>query len=175
MPIPPAPPLPPPPRPVPRLARRAPNPFAGTISLGGPLAYSGAPGRPAPRGGAPRRGIDLALGQVPENRGFTGRYAAAHAANARADWGSLFKAWWEQRIYYPEAAAIRGEDGASTVQLTVGASGQVEDVHIIETSGSPRLDAALLGMMRGQTVPALLPGMPMPFTYTARLSYILER
>ncbi len=174
VPIPEAPPLPPPPAPA-AIRRPAPNPFAGTITLAGPLAFRSAPGRPAPRGGAPTRGINLALGRAPDSAAFTGPYAAVHTANAKADWGSLFKAWFQRHMYYPQDAANRGEDGASTVLMTVSATGHIDDVAIIETSGSPRLDAALLSMLRGQTVPAPLPGMPTPFTDTVRLYYILER
>jgi outer membrane biosynthesis protein TonB len=43
------------------------------------------------------------------------------------------------------------------------------------TSGSERLDAALLGTLRGATVPPPLPGMPTPFTATVTLHYVLIR
>lgn len=179
VPVPEAPPLPPvparaPPRPAVQ-ARPAPNPFAGALMLGGPLALQQPPGRPARRGGAPSRALDLSLGPVSAEPVVSGRYAAAHAANREKDWGSLFRTWFEQHKYYPAEAAIRGEDGSSTVEITVDRNGRVAAASLVETSGSPRLDAALLGTLRGANVPPLLPGMATPFTTTITLHYVLIR
>lgn len=165
-----------PPRPAPQARPRpAPNPFAGTLMLEDSLGFQRPPGRPAPRSGAPSRAIDLSIGPVSPEPTVSGRYAAARAANAAQDWNGLFKAWFNAHKYYPRDAAQRGEDGTATVQITVDRYGHVQVVELIATSGSSRLDAALLGMLRGADIPPLLHGMPMPFTYTVALHYILIR
>ncbi len=177
MPVPEAPPAPPPPAPRAAQARPrpAPNPFAGTLMLGGPLALQQPPGRPMRRSGAPTHAIDLSLGPVSAEPSVSGRYAAARAAGTAKDWNSLFAAWFEAHKYYPADAAMRGEDGSSTVEMTVDRYGHVQEASLVVGSGSDRLDAALLGMLRGATVPPPLPGMPTPFTATVTLHYVLIR
>ncbi len=176
MPVPEAPPAPPPPRAAQQARPRpASNPFAGTLMLGGPLALEQPPGRPMRRSGAPSRAIDLSLGPVSAEPVVSGRYAAAHAAGMAKDWNSLFAAWFEAHKYYPADAAMHGEDGSSTVEMTVDRYGHVQAASLVVTSGSDRLDAALLGMLRGATVPPPLPGMPTPFTATVTLHYVLIR
>ena len=177
MPVPEAPPAPPPPAPraVQARPRPASNPFAGALMLGGPLALQQPPGRPMRRSGAPTHGIDLSLGPVSAEPVVSGRYAAARAAGTAKDWNSLFAAWFEAHKYYPAEAAMRGEDGSSTVEMTVDRYGHVQSASLVVGSGSDRLDAALLGTLRGATVPLPLPGMPTPFTATVTLHYVLIR
>lgn len=175
VPIPQAPALPPPPQ-IRREARRASNPFAGAVMLGGPLALHQPAGRPMREGGAPRRGVDLSLGPVLRaERPSAGRYAAADAAHAEGDWNSLFSAWFERHKYYPASAAERGEDGTATVAITVDRYGHVQHAKLVMTSGSPRLDDALLGTLRDAQVPPPLPGMKAPFVATITLHYVLVR
>ena len=177
MPVPEAPSVPPPPAPrvVQARPRPASNPFAGTLMLGGPLALQQPPGRPMRRSGAPSRAIDLSLGPVSAEPAVSGRYAAAHAAGTAKDWNSLFAAWFEEHKYYPADAAMHGEEGSSTVEMTVDRYGRVESASLVVGSGSDRLDAALLGTLRGAKVPPPLPGMPAPFTATVTLHYVLIR
>lgn len=174
VPIPQALPMPPPPR-IQRAVRRPSNPFAGAVVLGGPLALRQPVGRPMREGGAPRRGVDLSLGPVLRaERPSAGRYAAADAAHAAGDWKSLFRDWFEQRKYYPAAAGERGEEGAATVEITVDRYGRVQHAHLVTTSGSSRLDDALLGILRDAQVPPLLRGMKAPFHFLVTLDYRLE-
>jgi len=167
-----------PPRPLspaPARPRPAPNPFAGALMLGGPLAFQQPPGRPMARGGARSRAIDLSLGAVSAAPAASGRYAAARAANSSRDWRSEVEAWYEAHTYYPAEAAMRGEDGTATVQVTVDRYGRLSNVELAATSGSPRLDAALMGMLRGAQVPPPPPEIPAPITTTFTLHYMLMR
>ncbi len=50
---------------------------------------------------------------------------------------------------YPAIAKRRGETGTATVRLTVGLSGKIENVTLQKSSGSSRLDDAVLEAVRG--------------------------
>jgi TonB family protein len=119
--------------------------------------------------------VDLSLGTVSDTPAVSTRYAASHSAGMKEDWNSLFRDWFEARKYYPASAAERGEDGTATVDITIDHYGHVQAVSLVATSGSDRLDSALLSMLRGANVPPPLPGMPAPFTATVTLHYVLVR
>ena len=149
----------PPPLPRPR------SPYAGVPVLpSNPFAAPrAAPATPRP----PRRGLDLALGPVmPAPRVGGGQGApdstmsVRGAENLGADWRALFRAWLERHSRYPQEAAMMGQDGPVTVRFTMDRYGKVKAVELIHRSGSMYLNAATVGLLRGQTLPPFLPGTP---------------
>jgi protein TonB len=75
---------------------------------------------------------------------------------AKADTGNL-------PPEYPSAAALRREHGDVTVLMHVNASGAVDRVDVVSSSGSPRLDAAARkAALSWHFTPALLDGRPVP-------------
>ncbi len=71
-------------------------------------------------------------------------------------WQTQVASWLAARKTYPEEARRRGEEGQVRVRFTVDRSGQVLAADIIASSGSERLDNALITLLRG----AALPGFP---------------
>ena len=85
---------------------------------------------------------------------------AAPAPLVDPSWQSGVAAWLEAHKSYPEAALRRGEEGRVVVRITVERSGQVLEATVVGPSGSGRLDAATLTMLRGASLPAFPASMP---------------
>ena len=85
---------------------------------------------------------------------------AAPAPIVDPSWQSGVAAWLETHKSYPEAALRRGEEGRVVVRITVVRSGQVLEAAVVGPSGSDRLDAATLTMLRGASLPAFPASMP---------------
>jgi TonB family protein len=126
---------------------------------------------------APRsRGMDLSLGPVVRGGKIMESHARIDAAAAGADWRSALAAWVEQHKYYPAQAAMNGEDGNTTVLVTMRPDGKVLSVEMETRSGSQWLDMATLGMFRD----AMLPELPLNmrkqnFTFHFTMRYVLIR
>ncbi|MCG7364327.1 energy transducer TonB, partial [Roseomonas sp. ACRSG] len=182
---PPAPPqaVPPPPSQAPARPQRAPaSPFAGTLDLSqqGPIAMA-----PPPRGGVPRQprppgSLDLSMGNVPQQRrrsaqaDSNGNIGSVEGAQPTGSWRGAFLDWVRARSFYPQQAAMNGEDGNSQVRLVIDRSGRVRSVELVGRSGSRTLDLALQSIFRDQRVPPFTPDMDgetMTMTFTMR--YIL--
>jgi protein TonB len=74
-------------------------------------------------------------------------------ANLGSDWVSLYTAWVRSHLFYPEQAALNGEDGTAEVILQINRSGKVLSVELVTRSGSQWLDLSTTGMFRGARVP----------------------
>ena len=59
-----------------------------------------------------------------------------------ADWLSDLHLWWLQHRYYPQQAAMAGEDGTVVIQVVVDRYGRVHAVDLESRSGSQWLDMA---------------------------------
>jgi protein TonB len=91
-------------------------------------------------------------------------------------WQRALAGWLAGHKVYPEEARRRGEEGRVTVRFTVLRSGQVTDVTVVRSSGSPRLDAAALQMLRGASVPPFDSAMAEPeITATVQIRYTLTQ
>jgi len=91
-------------------------------------------------------------------------------------WQRALAAWLADHKAYPDAARRRGEQGDVTLRFTVERSGQVTDVTVVKSSGSPRLDAAATAMLRGASVPPFDAAMTEPrITATVPIRYRLEQ
>ncbi|ABI61431.1 energy transducer TonB [Granulibacter bethesdensis] len=167
---PPAPPSPPQPRTMPQPPVRAPKAT--------PRTSSRPPGkvREAP-GSSLSSPLNYSLGGAA--RGLRHNNPFASMPNNLAlgnDWKAALRRWVQEHGYYPRDAAMRGEDGPVTLQLTINRFGVVTDVQMLESSGSQALDMAWTSVWRGSRVPPFPPGTKedsITITYTG--NYILQR
>lgn len=191
---------PPPPPPPPQLARpgptappqarpaphRAPSPFAGALDLsrGPAVNLSQAVPRPniRPNATGQGRGLDLSF-NTPSPRSpraaspsDLGTSVRIQGANPGADWMAAFRAWLDRNGYYPQMAAMAGEDGTATVRFTVLKNGRVQDLRLVSRSGSKWLDMGAQAMLRDKTLPPFPEGTKADSTeITLTIDYILIR
>jgi protein TonB len=90
------------------------------------------------------------------------------------DWQAGFNKWVNDHIYYPDAAAEQGQQGAATIEFTVHRDGHVTGVHLLKSAGSPFLDQAWLGIFLQNNVPPFPPDETSnTIKITATLNYVL--
>jgi TonB family protein len=71
-------------------------------------------------------------------------------ANAgRRDLMRQLQAWWDAHAYYPRHASNSDEGGTVKVHLVILPGGRIWMVDVVESSGSPTLDAAGSSVFRG--------------------------
>lgn len=76
---------------------------------------------------------------------------------------------------YPKNARLRGEQGNVVLEFRVDATGAVESVSVVTSSGSPELDAAALRAVRqARFRPAESDGRPVASTARLTLSFRLD-
>jgi periplasmic protein TonB len=85
-------------------------------------------------------------------------------------WNVQLASWFAAHKRYPSAARSRGEEGEVLVHFTVESDGHVIDVAVEHSSGHADLDAAVLAMLQGATVPP--PGAVA--TRTVRIHFRLD-
>lgn len=170
----PPPPLPratPPPVPLPAPAHRPtarPAPLAHTILMPS-MSFGSAP-RAAPA--TPGRGLNLALSQSVIRNAFAPDFAVE--GHIGPDWLAELTRWVNQRKYYPDSAIQMGQQGAVEIALVIDRTGKVESARLLQSSGSPFLDSAWLGMFQGAVVPPFPPGTKADrITIRATMHYIL--
>ncbi|MDT8276297.1 energy transducer TonB, partial [Roseomonas mucosa] len=186
-PAPPAPPRPAAPAPArPPAPHRAPSPFAGALDLsrGPAVNLSQAVPRPniRPNATGQGRGLDLSF-NTPSPRApraaspsDLGTSVRIQGANPGADWMAAFRAWLDRNGYYPQMAAMAGEDGTATVRFTVLKNGRVQDLRLVSRSGSKWLDMGAQAMLRDKTLPPFPEGTRADSTeITLTIDYILIR
>ena len=100
-------------------------------------------------------------------------FARIAGAHDTADWRNELSAWVRDHAYYPQQAAMNGEDGSVMVQVTAQPDGHVTSVEMESRSGSQWLDMALMGLFRDAHLPALHEDEPITFNFT--MHYILIR
>jgi TonB family protein len=137
-------------------------------------------GRPPPRERAPTRttsrtpntlDFSLAPRQGATDISPFARVAGAHVG---PDWRNELSAWVRRHAYYPEQAAMNGEDGDVMVQVVANPDGHVTSVEMKMRSGSRWLDMALMSMFRDANLPPLPDGTE-PITFNFTMHYILIR
>jgi TonB family protein len=79
---------------------------------------------------------------------------------AHRDLMRQLQAWWDSHAYYPRHASNRDQGGTVEVQLAILPNGNVWTVDVVETSGSPSLDAAGEAVFRGAVVRPFPEGEP---------------
>ncbi len=89
-------------------------------------------------------------------------------------WQASVADWLARRQTYPEEARRQGEEGLVRVRFTVDRTGHVIEAEIVGRSGSERLDAAAIVLLRTATLPAFPPKMPQArITITTSIRYTL--
>jgi TonB family protein len=73
------------------------------------------------------------------------------------DWSNELSSWIEAHKYYPRQAAERGEEGTAVVRVTINRNGKVENVELLDRSGSQWLDLSLQALFRDRSVPPFPP------------------
>ncbi|WP_052401943.1 energy transducer TonB [Muricoccus aerilatus] len=171
------------PRPQPAPARPRPSPlanspFAGALDLsqGPPVTLSRPSASSAPGGAGTRLEQQAASSNARPQPNFQDTNIRSRGANPGASWWAAVRSFVNERKYYPQQAAMAGEDGPATVRFNVDRNGRISDLQILHRSGSYLLDAAWLGVFRGATLPPFPPGtagdtIEIEFT----LTYILVR
>jgi TonB family protein len=102
--------------------------------------------------------------------------ADVRGAEVGPDWRNAFRRWVDENKRYPENAVVAGHQGRSRVQIIADPNGKVRSVRLIGPSGSVWLDAGLVSMFRGATIPAFPPGAdPNGVTIDFTMNYILVR
>ena len=105
-----------------------------------------------------------------------GRFARVLKGKADADWLSDLHRWWLQHSYYPEQAALAGEDGTVNIQIVVDRYGHVHSVDLTGHSGSQWLDMGAQAVFRGANLPPFPPGtQDGEITLALTINYILVR
>ena len=172
-------PRPPPPTPRPAQppqpsAPSRPDAFPAPMNFSFNPAAPPSPSRASPR--APTRGpttLDFSLAPregATDNSPFA-RIAGAHVG---PDWRNELAAWVRAHAYYPEQAAMNGEDGDVMVEVTANPDGRVTSVRLQQKSGSKWLDLALQSMFRDARLPPLHDEVE-PITFSFLMHYILIR
>jgi protein TonB len=182
LPLPPPRALPAPSRPAPARPSPFPRPVARSLAdLGAELRT---PPPPQPARPPPQRGFNLALG--PEARASNGAMPRASDANTGLvrfegvdlgeDWVRALHAWWDRHRYYPNEAAMQGEDGTTGLRVRMDRSGHVLSVELELRSGSQWLDLASLAIFRDAHLPPFPVSTPQSeATLHLTINFILVR
>ncbi len=175
-PLPPPAPAPPRPRPTPpvREAERPPSERQPNTAFPKPMNFSfGAPRSPS---ALERAFSSYAPGRAAKGDTSLGQFARVTKGRVDADWMGDLHRWWLEHRYYPEQAAMAGEDGTVKIQIQVDRYGHVRLVDLEGRSGSQWLDMAAQAVFRGATLPPFPPGTrDDQITVDLTINYILVR
>ncbi|WP_116136883.1 energy transducer TonB [Trinickia diaoshuihuensis] len=76
---------------------------------------------------------------------------------------------------YPELSKRRGETGTATVRFVIGATGAIDSVSLVKSSGFARLDDAAVDALHASTCqPYLENGAPIRVSYTQAFTFGLD-
>lgn len=101
--------------------------------------------------------------------------APAAAPEISPAWRSALAGWVRSHRTYPDEARRLGEQGRAVVRFTVDRAGHVLTVTLIQSTGSPRLDAAVQLLFRGASLPPFPGDMTEDeITVTTALNYSLD-
>ncbi|HTU55569.1 MAG TPA: energy transducer TonB [Acetobacteraceae bacterium] len=168
LPVPPVPPRHVPPAPPPPAAPH--YLVMNNMSYGAPPpgASAGAPAPPSAQAG----GLNLALNESVMRNAFARQFTIQ--GNIGPDWRAELTQWVNERKYYPEQAVEMDQQGAVMIRLIIERDGTVRDATLLQSSGSPFLDQAWLGLFQGARLPPFPPGTPSDqITLEATMHYIL--
>jgi protein TonB len=198
LPLPPIPvPAPPPPPPLPPVALAVPRPVLPPPRTPPAPSPSQRPSAPAPstafpapmnysfnqaplsRPSQPRtasRGLSTLDFSLAPRQGATDTSPFSRVAGAHVgpDWRNELSAWVRAHAYYPEQAAMNGEDGDVMVRVVANPDGRVTGVELRSKSGSVWLDMALVALFRDAHLPPLHDENE-PITFDFLMHYILIR
>jgi periplasmic protein TonB len=145
-----------------------------------PMNFSFNPAPPAQRAPAPARGssrtpstMDFSLAPR-QGASDLSPFAMVTGAQVGPDWRNELSAWVKAHAYYPEQAAMNGEDGSAMVLVQANPDGHVTSVELERKSGSQWLDLALLSLFRDAHLPPIF-GEKEPIGFHFTMHYILIR
>jgi protein TonB len=78
--------------------------------------------------------------------------------NIGADWEAALTRWVNDHKYYPQAAVEQEQQGNVRIEFTVDRNGNVTGLRLLDSSGSPFLDQAWLGLFEQNQLPPFPPG-----------------
>jgi protein TonB len=78
--------------------------------------------------------------------------------NIGADWEAELTRWVNDHKYYPQAAVEQEQQGNVRIEFTVDRNGNVTGLRLLNSSGSPFLDQAWLGLFEQNQLPPFPPG-----------------
>jgi periplasmic protein TonB len=132
------------------------------------------PSRPQPRTAS--RGFSTLDFSLAPRQGATDTSPFSRVAGAHVgpDWRNELSAWVRAHAYYPEQAAMNGEDGDVMVRVAANPDGHVTGVELRSKSGSVWLDMALVALFRDAHLPPLHDENE-PITFDFLMHYILIR
>jgi TonB family protein len=77
--------------------------------------------------------------------------------------------------HYPRSSLLRGEQGAVTISFVIGPEGSPRDAIVVDSSGSPSLDARALECVTSwKYYPAMLSGQPVAMPWSNRIVFSLD-
>jgi periplasmic protein TonB len=171
----PMPPLASPPLPLPPRTQQAPGPRPPS-GFPAPMNYSLGPTRPSVPMPHQNASPNDAVGPVTRGATALGRFAEVTKGKVDADWLNDLHRWWLQHGYYPEQAAMAGEDGTVGIEIVVDRYGRVRLVDLRSRSGSQWLDMGAQAVFRGANLPPFPPGThDDEVTLDLHINYILVR
>lgn len=118
--------------------------------------------------------LDFSLGSARQGATDISPFSHVAGAHAGADWRNELSAWVKAHAYYPEQAAMMGEDGTAIVEVIANPDGRVTSVRLVGSAGSKTLDIALQGLFRDAQLPPLH-DEDEPITFRFAMHYILIR
>jgi protein TonB len=129
---------------------------------------------PAPENQFANKALNLNIGGADELPANTPEISIQ--GQIGTDWQAGFNKWVNEHIYYPQAAAEQGQQGAATIQFTVHRDGHVTGIHLLQSAGSVFLDQAWMDIFADNNVPPFPPGTANDtIKITATLDYQLIR
>jgi protein TonB len=131
-------------------------------------------GNPAPPTPFENKSLNLNIGGADETLANTPQITIQ--GHIGTDWQAGFNKWVNEHIYYPQAAAEQGQQGAATIEFTVHRDGRVTGIHLVQSAGSVFLDQAWMDIFADNNVPPFPPGTANDtIKITATLNYELIR
>ncbi len=103
----------------------------------------------------------VAVGETPAmSQDFSITNQVDPAAAGRRDLLKQLQAWWDNHAYYPKHASNNDEAGTVKVHLVIHTDGTIWMANVVESSGSPSLDAAGVSAFRGGFARPFAVGVP---------------
>jgi periplasmic protein TonB len=171
----PPPPEPPPPEPPPPEAPPKPRPVPAPQPARQAPARTNSPPRALPPL-TQTAGVPSVIGpQAPASPAPAAPPQQAVRTGADPGWLAGVSAWLAAHRTYPEMARTLGRQGTVVVQITVDPDGHVEDVTLVQGSGTESLDHAAEALVRGAHLPPFPADMKVAHqTVTIPIHYRLE-
>jgi protein TonB len=120
------------------------------------------------------RGLDLTAGPVVRNGRLTDSVTHVVGQHGVSDYMEALSAFVEAHKFYPKEALEAGQEGASSLLVTIARDGTVKRVRLVQHSGSAALDDGWMSIFQNNKLPPLNDDMPgEEVTIPVTMNYIL--